>query len=259
VTSAMSGTGRRSAIQMPADVDSVRPLALGHLLSLAATLEDDKQDLLCKDIESHGLRHAKALMHTDPNRGDLSGFFPKLLEKNPKDEAVLALLVMNQASARNAELVPHCATAVEVFRKSRPELALMAAIQAGANDARTSAGSDDKSDDSEAKAVNKNLDEALSLAESVDHPNPMTVMSLAGVLGGRNVGGTQELALSESYRQKLSQLLVKWYPELSRSPQYAAWAYFAATQSLSKNSDPAAYIHFLDDEVNRFQSGQSQR
>ena len=130
----------------------------------------------------------------------------------------------------------------------------MAAIQAGVQEARNAEATDDEENGKKTPPANKYIVEALSLAAGLEHPNPMTIISLTTVLGGRNMGNAQEVQISEADRQKLSQLLVKWYPEMSRSPQYGSWAYFAATQSLAQNSDPTAYVQFLDDEVNRYQN-----
>ncbi len=82
----------------------------------------------------------------------------------------------------------------------------------------------------------------------------MIVMSLTAALGGRNYG-VQDVDIGDVYRQKFSQLLVKWYPEMSKSPQWGSWAFYSAAQSLAKNSDPAEYVRFLDDEVSRWQQG----
>lgn len=257
-----TGAGNRSTVHLPSNVDDVRPLALSHLLTIAQSLDEKQQDQISKELESHGMKHSKALMHVDPNRGDFTESLPEILEKHPKDEAVLAILVMNQMSMRNEALGPHCITALEVFRKSRPELAFMAAIQAGMGEVRSAeqsgdekTGDEEKTGGKKSEAANKYLDEALTIAATLEHPNPMTVMSLTFALGGRSLGNSQELDVGDAYREKLSKLLVKWYPELSRMPQVGPWAFYASSQSLAQNSDPTAYVDFIDDEVNRFQSG----
>ena len=250
---AMGSGASRSQIMMPSSVDNIRPLAVTHLLTMTATLDEEKQDDVCKDLESHGVKQAKVLMRLDPTRPDVAAILPEILEKEPDNETALAILVVQQMGMRNETLGPYCVKALEKFRTTRPELAFMAAVQTGIADTKGIDVEEGAKDSKDAK-TNKYFDEALKLAGTFDHPNPMIVMSLTTALGGRNMG-VPDADIGNSYRQKFSELLVKWYPELSKSPQWGTWAFYSASQSLAKNSDPAEYIRFLDDEVSRWQQG----
>ena len=244
----------RSQIQLPTSVDNIRPLATSHLLTISATLDEDKQKDVCKELESHGIKQAKVLSRLDPTRGDFTAILPEILDKEPDNETALAILVVQQMGVRNDALGPYCSKALEKFRKSRPELAFMAAMQAGMTEAKNDDSGDASAKDGKGAKSNKYLDEALNIAATFEHPNPMIVMSLTVALGGRNYGA-QDVDIGEAYRQRFSQLLVKWYPEMSKSPQWGSWAFYAAAQSLAKNSDPGEYVRFLDDEVSRWQQG----
>jgi hypothetical protein len=241
--------GPRSNIQLPANVDNLRPMAVAHLLGIANTLEDDKLNDLSKELESRGVKSAKVLAKLDPVRGDVTAVLPELLEKDPKNETALSILLLQGFGRQNDALAPYYEKSLETFRKSRPQLAFMAAVQAGVNEAKNGDAGDEKG-----SKPNKYLDEALKTASQFDHPNPLLVMSLTAGLGGRNFGG-EDIQIGENYRQKFSALLVKWYPEMSKSPQLGSWAYYSASQSLARNSDPTAYVQFLDDEVSRSQAG----
>src|SRR5690606_19257266 len=82
-SSSLSATGVRSAIQMPANVEAVRPMAIVHALVIGPMLEQDEQQNLWRELESHGLEHAAALSSLDPQRGDFSGPLTEILEKDP--------------------------------------------------------------------------------------------------------------------------------------------------------------------------------
>jgi tetratricopeptide (TPR) repeat protein len=245
-----AGGASRGQVQLPTSVDNIRPLAITHLLSMSATLDDDRLNDICKELESRGIKQAKILTKLDPTRPDFASILPEMLEKEPDNETALAIMVVQQMGVRNDALGPYCSKAFEKFRKSRPELAFMAAMQAGLTDAKNA----ESASDAKGAMANKYLDEALKIAATFEHPNPMIVMSLTMALGGRNFG-VQEVDIGDAYRQKFSQLLVKWYPEMSKSPQWGSWAFYSASQSLAKNSDPADYVRFLDDEVSRWQQG----
>ncbi|MCC7086295.1 MAG: hypothetical protein IT427_14930 [Pirellulales bacterium] len=254
VIRSVAGGMQRSAVQIPSSIDNVRPMAVSHLLSIAATLDDDKLDDVCKELESCGIKQAKVLSRLDPNRQDFAAILPDILDKDPDNETALALMAVQSMGIRTDALSPYCAKAFEKFRNNRPQLAFMAAVQAGIAAARTAGTDESDANNGEDAASNKYLDEALKIGATFDHPNPMIVMSLTMVLGGRNIGG-QDAEIGDTYRQKFSQLMIQWYPELSKSPQYGSWTFYYAAQSLVKNSDPASYMRFLDDEVARWQQG----
>lgn len=256
VVRSVAGSGVRNSVQIPNSVDSIRPMATAHLLSIAATLEEDKLNALCKELETHGIKQAKVLSRLDPNRQDFAAVLPDILEAEPENETALAILVVQSMGMRNDALGPYCAKAFEKFRQSRPQLAFMAAVQAGVAESRTGNTDEGTSKDAKDVPANKYLDEAIKIAATFDHPNPLIVMSLTTVLGGRNVGG-QDATIGDAYRQKFSRLLIQWYPEMNKISQWGTWAYYAAAQSLVKNSDPTDYVKFLDDEVARWQQGNS--
>src|SRR4029079_10131699 len=127
--------GPRSNIQVPTSVDNVRPHSVTHLLGIASTLDDDKLNDLCKELESRGVKQAKVLAKLDPMRPDFSVVLPDMLEKDPKNETALGILLIQGMGMRNEALAPYFERAVKVSRKRRPQLAFMAAVQAGVNEA----------------------------------------------------------------------------------------------------------------------------
>ena len=142
----------------------------------------------------------------------------------------------------------------------------MAAIQAGANQAATGLLDDQAADagateesvaSADAKKVvvkptNKYFDEALELAKSFDDPNPLTVIGLTMTLGGQP-GRPAAAPIDESYRKSFAQLMLDWYPKLTKSP-YGNYSFYLVVQSLSQSEDQANFVRFLDDEVGRFQA-----
>jgi tetratricopeptide (TPR) repeat protein len=263
---APTAASMRSSIQMPDSTEMVRPLAMTHALSIAATLDEDRQQEIYRVLESHGMKHADAFATVDMMRGDFAGAMSEILDKQPDDETALAILVLQRIGGQDDSRSEHVARAVDMFRESRPQLAFMAAIQAGANEAATpppddgaaGAGAPGESDTAaNAKKVvvertNKYFDQALDLAATFDEPNPLIVIGLTTALGGQP-GRTSATNIDEAYRKKFSKLMLDWYPKLTKSP-YGSYAFYMVVQSLSQSEDHANFIRFLDDEVGRFQA-----
>lgn len=252
VSSYMAGGGVRSAITMPTTVDAVRPLAMSHALSIGATLDEDKQQELWRVLESHGVEHAAALSNVDPNRGDFTGPLTEILEKDPQNEVALAVMVLQGMNRPDQTGGEHYSRAVEHFRKSHPQLAMMAAVQAGMHESAEAPVADSESESAE-PVKNKYLDEALAIAGTLDSPSPIVVMSITSAMGGRP-GRNMATPIDEQYRQKFAELMLKWYPKLTNSP-WGQYAYYMVIQSLTGSEDPTAYVQFLDDEVGRYQVG----
>lgn len=246
-SSAFGGMGVRSAIQMPANVDAVRPMAIVHALSIGAMLEEDMQQELWRELESHGLEHAEALSALDPQRGDFTGPLTEILEKDSQNEIALAVMVMQGLNGSRGMDDEYLSSAVDKFRTSYPQLALLAAIRAGVNAAAEQSSVD------EATPTNKFLDEALAIADTIKSPNAILAMGVTAAIGGQTNGGVAA-AIDAKYQRKFSALIIKWYPHLINSP-YGQYAYFMVVQTLSKNDDPTAYVQFLDDEAARYQAG----
>lgn len=248
----VGGPVARSAVQLPGNVDMVRPLALAHLVMIVDTLDDDQRQDVCRVLESHGIEHAEAWSRMDPMRGNTGGALAEILDEDPDNETALAMTVLQGINMRDATLAAHCARAVEVFRESRPQLALLAAIQAGVQEPDESV--DGEAADGEASASdNKYLDEALQIAGTLDSPNPIVVMGITSALGGMP-GRSSRPTIGEPYREKFSRLVVDWYPKLNGSP-WGNYAFYMVMMSLSRNDDPTAYVKFLDDEVSRSRVG----
>lgn len=247
----VSSAGPASTIQMPAIVDQVRPMAVTHLTTMAKQLEENELADLKRSMKQHGVEAVELMMRVDMNQGNMAVELPAYLEEFPEDETALALIAINQLGAQSPELAKSSERAYEKFRDDYPELAVLAAFQAGLVAEEELTLSDEVVPDAKVGAPNKLLDEALKLAESVEEPNPMTVMRIALMLSGQN-GGQQTAALRESYRQKLSDMLVKWYPKVQQqSNQYGPWAFIYVVGALAQGDDPSAYIEFLEDELAR--------
>ncbi len=250
-----AGGAVRSAIQLPPNVEMVRPMAMSHALGVIGTMEEARQQDAARVLEANGIQHAEIWSRVDPMRGDFTPALVEMLEKDPDDESALAILVMQRVGSRDASLAPHCRKAVEKFRESRPQLALMAAVQAGAQGADDAVAAEAPPKEQAQSAPDKYLEEALQIAVTLEKPNPIVVMAITQSLGGIP-GGQGQSQVDEAYRQKFSQLLVKWYPTLNNSP-WGSYAFYMVVGSLGQNEDPAAYVQFLDEEVGRFQVGGS--
>lgn len=249
----VSSAGPASTIQMPAVVDQARPMAVTHLTTMAKQLEENELADLKRSMKQHGVEAVELMMRVDMNQGNMAVELPTYLEEFPEDETALALIAINQLGGLSPELAKSSERAYEKFRDDYPELAVLAAFQAGlvAEEEVTLDEVDSPEEKETTEAPNRLLDEALKLAESVDEPNPMTVLRIALALSGQN-GGQQAAALREDYRQKFSDLLVKWYPNVQQqSNQYGPWAFIYVVGALAQGDDPSAYIAFLEDELAR--------
>ncbi|QDT71705.1 Tetratricopeptide repeat protein [Lacipirellula limnantheis] len=240
-----------NTIQMPSAVDQVRSMAVTHLMTMAKQLEEDELADLKRSMQYHGVESVDLMMRVDMYQGNMATELPAYLEEFPEDEIALALIALNQLGARSPELIKHSEHAYEKFRDSYPQLAILAAFQAGLAAEEELALNEEDSTEAKLETPNKLLDETLELAESIEEPNSMTVMRIALALSGQN-GGQESQSLREAYRQKFSELLVKWYPKAQQqSNQYGSWAFVYIVGALAQGDDPAAYIAFLEDELAR--------
>ena len=185
----------------------------------------------------------------DPLRGDVRTALTEILEEDPNDETALAIMVLQRMGMQDTTRSSYTQRAVETFRESRPQLAFLAAVQAGVIEAADAAATSEESD----AGKNKYLDQALDIAATIDAPNPIVVMGATTALGGQPGRSSVSPAISPAYADRFSRLLVDWYPQLVSS-QYGSYAFYMVVQTLARNEDPTAYVRFLDEEVGRYQA-----
>ena len=167
----MARGGSRSLIQYPASAELVRPYALAHLIAAARMLDDEQIDQLSEELKEHGVTDAKLLIEYGGDRNGMMQSLPLVLEESPNHPAALAMFLMHRMGQRNLDSAGHAARAVKIFRDDYPELAFMAAMQAGAAAVANTANDEQSS--------GPMLDAALELAATIDNPSPYTVMAAA--------------------------------------------------------------------------------
>ena len=145
------------------DSSESRAAILEAIAPLARELDDEPRAALAADLKTHGIRSPKLLldMGIDTNQG-----FPAVadaLEEDPDNEVLLALAVFSGISRGQTVDAAPLGRAFKKFRHKRPELAVMAAVQAAMADQQYA----------------PLLDEALKVAATIEQPNPLVMMSLA--------------------------------------------------------------------------------
>jgi len=245
--SSVGSGGAASHIQLPARVNLVRPMALAHLTMIAKLLDEDQTAELARGLKARGVQSADVLLRMGPERQNFAAELPALLEENPENETALALVVLQQFGNIQPALAEYSGNACDKFRQSHPDLAVLAGVQAGLLDEQEAAAE-------EGEPKNEWFDKALAIAAEIKDPNAMTVMATAISLSGQPYN-QQTPELPEAYRKKFSELLLKWYPGLQKSPQYGQHAFVYVVAALAQSGDPTEYIAFLEDEVARWRSG----
>ncbi|MBN2291443.1 MAG: tetratricopeptide repeat protein [Pirellulales bacterium] len=228
----------RSTIQMPYSVEQVRPYALIHLIKLADEMEEEKVTELTALMRSHGIRDAEMITSMGVSRGGDIGKIAETLEKHPDSETALAIFVISGFSRQQGGSAEYAIRAFKKFRESRPQLAIMAGLQAAG-------------DEEQGKKV---IDDVFALAATIKKPNPLMVMSLAQSLGGMP-GSRRQVTVAEEHHKKLAELLIGWYPQMQGSSPWGPWMFNYVVMALRAGSDPVLYFTFLDDEVARWRGG----
>jgi tetratricopeptide (TPR) repeat protein len=224
-----------SIIPLPPSVDVVRSYAMVHLLALANGFDDPQQAALIADMKTHGIRSPKTLMKLGLNLNNGMPALGDALEEDPDNESLLAFFVFFNFQQPRTDKTEDLVRAFKKFRESRPELAVMAAIQAA-------------SLSTEQASI---LNDAFAIASKIDHPNPLLVMGLARSLGGQpGMPSNGTSALNDEQRAKVVQLLVHWYPKISQENTiYGPWAFICVVNAVRAGGNPETYIALLDDEV----------
>ncbi|MBN2217792.1 MAG: tetratricopeptide repeat protein, partial [Pirellulales bacterium] len=230
-----------TTISLPPSVEIVRPYAMVHLVTLARELDESRVAAFSAAMKNHGVRNPKLLLKLGFETNSGLPAVAEALEEDPDNESLLAMAVFSGFAREQAVDAAPLARAFAKFRRSRPELAVMAAIQAAASDEKHA----------------PLLDEAVGLAATIENPNPLVMMSLATSLGGQPWGrGDMPSALTEKQRAKLVKLLVDWYPRMSQgATPYGPYAFICVVGALRSSEDPSAYFNLLDDEVARWRAG----
>jgi predicted Zn-dependent protease len=235
-----AGTSSPSGVTFPSRVDDVRPYALTHLLSIAMNMTDDEETELARKLSAHGVESARALLKVGLDQNGLIVATEEILEDEPENETALAVHAMMRLSQRQPGGAEYNARAFEVFRDTHPQLAIMAAVQAATEDNQFA----------------ELVDASVELAERVEHPSPLVVVSLVSSVGGMpGQQQQQQSELDDAGRRQVLKLILNWYPQMQRSPQYAPWSFLYVVSALQSGGEPEAYVAFLEDEVARALSG----
>ena len=237
--SGMFGMGSGS-IQMPYNAESGRQYALAHLVRMSQLMEEEEVKDLRDAMRENGIANSQVLLEISPSMQNMERM-TQLAQKFPKEKGLVALSVLMNMEGRREGNADQAAAAYEMFKDSRPQLALMAAVQAAARD--------------ETKA--KLIDDALGSLSEAENPNLFLVMTISSSLGGRGFGPPSATKVPDEYRKKLTSLLLKWYPKLSNLGPQGFMVFFTVAHALIQNEDPAPFFAFLDDEIVRFRSSNS--
>ncbi|MEN6558807.1 MAG: tetratricopeptide repeat protein, partial [Thermoguttaceae bacterium] len=233
------GTGVVSTIFQPPSVDAVRSYAMAHVLTLATGLDDSQTAALTAALKSHGVRDPKVLLKLGVN---LQGGMPNVteaLDENPNNEALLAMAVFTRFDPSGSNREDDMVRAFKKFRKSRPELAVMAAMQAESL-----------------------LDDGLTLAATLQRPNPFVVMAIAQSLGGGPWGNQRRaFTLDPKHRNAIVRQLVAWYPQMSKDQNspFGPWAFYLVANAVRAAGNAEAYFTLLDNEVTQWRKNPSQQ
>ena len=243
LAASMGGSGSASSIAMPRDVEQARQYALANLLYTAQYLDDAEIDSLVDTLERHGVSNGKLLIAANSGEGYQGAEPSILLEEFPDDPAVLAYALLRSGWGQGNLETEVTTKAYHLFRESRPQLAIIAALGAASRDAKHA----------------ELLEEAFHMIEDIEQPNTMLVMSLCFQLGGMPGGNQQPSELPKEYREKLSKQLLEWYPKLRSNNQYGPWVFMYVISALRSSETPDAYLSFLDDEVARWRMQTNRR
>lgn len=257
-----SGGRQGSVIQYPPSAEQVRPFALTHLIVVASLLEEERLAELSSDLEAAGIDDAELLIEHSATQNGLRQNLPQVLDEHPDHEAALALFVVFRIGQQSHESPQHLRRAYELFRDEYPELAFLAAMQAGQASRAEEAVQEEPTETSgESETPSSEMfDAALELAESIEKPGPTTVITTSMLLGGYPGQRRQvNRPLGEKYRQQFSQLLLKWYPIIQKDRNFGRYGFVYVLRALEANGDAAAYLDFLTDEVARFESQSGRR
>ena len=234
--------GPATNVQMPSNVEMARKYALIHLISMSQMMDEEEADELAHSIADRGVPNAKTYLTMGTAMQNIYSQAQVLANENRDDLGMMglwAMQAMNNPSGTDGELAAH---AYRLFRKDYKQLAFMSAASAAASD-------------QEYAPV---LDEAFDLVPSFENPSMFLVMSLASALGSRP-GQTVATAMSDQQKEKLTELIVQWYPRLKNLGQQGVYVFVTVASALRSSEDPGAFFKFLDEEVNRWRSAGSSR
>lgn len=235
----LGGGPSRSGISIPNRVEDVRTYALTHLVNLGGMMAQEEADELAGEMASRGVRDAKYVLKLGSDQNAIAAAVTEILDEDPRHETALAVHVLLRFSLQQPGMAEHSARAFEVFRESHPELAIMAAVQAAAQD----------------KQYASLIEPALELADQVAQPSPLSVISLVSAVGGPPFGQQTQNEFDDDARRTIVQLMLKWYPHMQRSPQYSTWSFLYVMSALRNAGEPEVYVNFLEDEVAAWHSG----
>lgn len=223
----------QSAISMPNDLVTLRKYTLTHLMTMSQLLDEDEQNDLASSLKTVGSTNAKVLMQLAPQINNPESVL-SIAHDHPEDKGVMGLFVLMNMQGSGGE-AESCISAYELFKEERPQLALMAAIQAV------------RMDEDHLKL----LDEALKKTDNIEHPNIFPMMSLAYTTNSQFSGG-QPVDLPDGYKKRILDRLVDWYPRLKNANIQGYWIFVLVAGALSNGDDPGPYYAFLDGEVKRW-------
>ena len=224
---------------LPPSVDEARRYALTHLLALFGRLDDSQKAALAANLKTNGIRYSKVFLKLGIQPKDHLPTLPETIQDEPENEPLLALFVLTglrqpQEPGKSDRLV----RAFKMFRENRPELAMIAAVQAATADEKYASL----------------VDEAVALRAKISRPNPILFMAMTIACGGQPwAEENTATAISQEQRKKIITLLVDWYPEVSdHNNVFSPLAFFFVAGALRAGGEPQSLFAMLDSEVERW-------
>lgn len=229
----------QAGITMPQDLKAARKYALSHVITMAQSMDEEEVDDLSASAKDHGVDNFKLLMELGSSRSQRPEQLLELVEEYPEDEGLMALYLLMTIQGSPDPDGSFTVKGFEMFKETRPQLAMIAAVQAG------TAGKDHL----------PVMKKALKTAAEIDNPNLFMLMSVASALGGGFTGnGGVDDSFPADLKTQLEKQLVDWYPKMSRRGPQTDMVFYVVVNTLASAKDPALYLKFLEDEVGRWRN-----
>jgi len=246
--------GGSSAIELPSSLANLKEKAKSHLIDLSQEDTREDRDALARALEERGVAFADIILRI-PQRDEYSNgqvLYPaELLEEFPDRPELLALafytqqnLVRNTPGLVEIALLTRC---FETFKTDYPELALSAAICAGATG------------EEEGVAL---LRRGLAEIPFPKDPTSLLRSAISTAAADQSLYGQNgETQLPEEFRGKFNELLRTWTKETiakNREKRGNTIQSFTSYDSYSwllrGQEDLTDFIDYLDSEIERFET-----
>ncbi|MDB2686713.1 tetratricopeptide repeat protein [Mariniblastus sp.] len=232
VSAGYTGGYSAPSLNLPTDIESCHQYALSHLCEIARDLPQEAKDGLQSQLERVGVENANLLM-AGLSQADIQADPLMLLEIDPENKTALAIVATSLMNGEATMPQEVCLKAYETFKESFPTLALFAAIKL----------------DQDKPENQSRLTKALERLKTIEEPN-LLLISFIAQRSYRPMAASENDPLND-HRAALNQLLLDWYPKLTKHPQMSGWAFQVVTSSFREEKTPQRLIEFLDQELAR--------